>query len=79
MNLSTPSKYEDMNKSPIVKIIGIRIVPIPHNIPIPDITHIKAAVVTPIILSSCFIITPPPKKPIPVTIFDIILVGSPPP
>ena len=76
MNISTLSKKEDVSKRPTVSIIGIIKEPIPQSIPIPEITQMNAAVVRPITLSSCFIITPPPKKPIPVTIVESIRVGS---
>jgi hypothetical protein len=42
----------------IAKEIGRMMVPIPTNIPIAEANQIKAAVVTPTTLSSCFIITP---------------------
>ena len=60
----------------MVRRIGEIIKPIPQSMPIAEIAQIKAADVIPTILSSCFIITPPPKKPIPVTMVDKILVGS---
>lgn len=61
---------------PIVNIIGVIVDPIPHKIPIALTTQMKEAVVIPTILSSVFIITPPPRNPIPVTIVDKIRVGS---
>ena len=46
------------------------------NIPIAEATQINAAVVTPTILSSVFMIAPAPKNPTPVTICPMILDGS---
>jgi hypothetical protein len=67
--VSTFSNIRLIINNPIVKIIGVE-KEFVHaiKIPIELITHIKAAVVTPTILSSFFIITPAPKNPIPVII-----------
>ena len=75
--LSYLAKNVDIPTRPNVSIIGVTTKPSPQSIPIADTTHINAAVVIPISLSSCCTITPPPKKPIPVTIVESILVGSP--
>lgn len=73
---SIDSKYQLIKTTTNVISIGVNIKPNPHSIPIPAIIQINAAVVTPTSLSSCFIITPPPRNPIPVTIVDITLLGS---
>lgn len=62
---------------PMVRTIGIAYESIDADkIPIAEATQIKAAVVTPTILSSVFIIAPAPKNPTPVTICPMILEGS---
>lgn len=50
-----------------------------HNAPIAAEHHKVAAVFNPLTVSPSFMITPPPRKPIPLTIYEVILPAASPP